>query len=203
MNFDAADFARARVPLILLGALCIAIAVAGFRLHDAVVAATRAFDTAVLRQRGIDYRRQQLEAGAADLQRHLDFYRRLAASGRIGPERRSAWIEHLARSKAQRQLPDLRYELAPRRPVDAGLLPEGPGNGRHEFTASSMHLHLRLVHEEDLADLLSDLGTVADALPVVRGCLVERLDASSSRIDGARLKAECAIDWITIAERPL
>jgi hypothetical protein len=65
-----------------------------------------------------------------------------------------------------------------------------------------MKVQLKLLHEEDLTRLLSDLGRQAKALILVKGCNVERFPASSDERGsaGANLRADCEIDWLTLHE---
>ena len=131
--------------------------------------------------------------------RYLDITRR----GLIGREERLAWVEEIARIKANRKLFDIEYEILPQKPVDPVLLPDGAAAGGYEFMASTMHLQMRLLHEEDLLGLVRDLGARSKALLHVRSCTVDRISATggTERPDAAQLKADCIIEWITIRER--
>ena len=57
--------------------------------------------------------------------RYLDITRR----GLIGREERLAWVEEIARIKANRKLFDIEYEILPQKPVDPVLLPDGAAAG--------------------------------------------------------------------------
>ena len=76
----------------------------------------------------------------------------------IGEEARLEWIELLNEIRERRRLPGIRYEFAPRRPLDRDQ------TGAFGLYASAMKLQARLLHEEDLTRLLSDLRERAPAL---------------------------------------
>jgi hypothetical protein len=130
-------------------------------------------------------------------------YQDIVARGHIAPEQRLNWIEQIARIRAERKLIDVQYELAPQKPVDPALLPEGAVGGGYEFMSSSMRLQMQLLHEDDLLRFLSELRSGVRALLVVRRCDVARLAAPTGGERGTRaqLTADCDIDWITLREK--
>lgn len=134
----------------------------------------------------------------------IERYRQLTAEGIIGPEERTAWMGQTERAGKFHHLISLQYQLAPRRPTDSTLLPEGAAGGGFEFMSTSMHLQTHLLHEGDLLDFLADLRDSAHALLVVRRCNIERLVPAANKTAGpaARLQADCDIDWITVRENP-
>ncbi len=121
-------------------------------------------------------------------------FNQLQARGVIGEERRLDWIELLKNIHRQRRLIDLNYEFAAPHALDPL-----PGKGL-AFYASTMKLHLKLLHEEDLTRLLADLRSQAKALIQVRSCKVSRLvnGAAEHSDSPAKLLADCEIDWITL-----
>ncbi len=123
-------------------------------------------------------------------------FTQLQTRGAIGEEQRLDWVELLKEIRDKRRLIDLQYELSPQRSLDAN-----PGSGL-AFYASSMKLHLKLLHEEDLTRLLDDLRKQAKALIQVKRCDVSRLPRSGPERDDspAQLQAECQIDWVTLRE---
>ncbi len=64
-----------------------------------------------------------------------------------------------------------------------------------------MRLEAPLAHEGDILDFVTDLRQSVSALLRPRECVIERLAADAPAAPGARLRAACAIDWITIRER--
>lgn len=123
----------------------------------------------------------------------LLFYQ-LQERGVIGEEQRLDWVELLEEIRDKRRLLDLRYEIAPQRPLDAGAV------GNFVFLLSSMKVQMKLLHEEDLIRLLSDLRRQAKALIRIKGCNVERLPPTVAERAGdwANLQADCEIDWLTL-----
>ena len=112
----------------------------------------------------------------------------------IGEEQRLDWVELLEEIRDKRRLLDLRYDIAPQRPLDADA------SGDFVFSVSSMKVQMKLLHEEDLTRLLGDLRQQAKALIRVKGCNVERLPSALAERAGdwANLQADCDIDWLTL-----
>ena len=72
-----------------------------------------------------------------------------------------------------------------------------PGN--FSIHASSMKMSARLLHEEDLINLIDDLRRDARALILVRACALSRLARTVSDTTATpHLQAECQIEWITL-----
>jgi hypothetical protein len=134
----------------------------------------------------------RIDNETADLHGNVERYRQIAATGLLGSERRLEWVECIARIKAARRLFEMRYEFSPQKPLDAS----------HDgFMASTMKLHMELLHEDDLVGFLDDLTRAAPALLHVRACSMERLAPGREAGNGAaQLGAECTIDWITLKE---
>lgn len=136
-----------------------------------------------------------------ELRDKIGRFQALKARGYIGAERRLDWIETIARIKDARRIFRLDYEFSPQRPVDAGLLPEGPSAGGFEFMSSQMHIQLQLLHENELLAFLGDLRAAVQALVRVRSCTLERLGADNAeRGNRAQLGAECTLEWVTLKE---
>jgi hypothetical protein len=129
----------------------------------------------------------------------LDVYQQLKQLRVLGEERRLEWADAIARIRAQRELLDLRYRVERQQ-----LLVSVPGKPANvDFFASTMQVNIALLHEEDLLRFLSDLRDSGNAFYSVRGCSITRSTPSSapSAAMGARLRAECSIDLITIIDR--
>ena len=123
-------------------------------------------------------------------------YQELVRQERIAPEKRLEWVETLRRIKETRRLLGLEYEIAPQRPLDE----KAGAAGGYEFRASQMKLEMPLLHENDLLGLLDDLAAQVHALISVKNCKIER-SADASQVNGAQLKAQCEIDWVTLEEK--
>lgn len=144
--------------------------------------------------------REQLARIAQDEQEvseRADLYRRLVELHVIGAERRLEWTESLARIREQRQLEELRYQIAPRRLLQS--LPGKPGNV--ESYASTLKIELALLHEGELFRFFEDLRASGNAYYAVNQCAIAR---NAPAVPGAalapRLRVACEIDLITIQD---
>ena len=124
-------------------------------------------------------------------------FQHLATRGMIGEENRIAWVEAIARIRAERRLYDIRWEISPRRPLETA---QPSGNGEFHFMASTLRLSLPLLHAEDLIRFLNDLSASLPAYVRVRRCSLTRRPTAS---DGPepRLDAECELDLVTFARQ--
>ena len=128
----------------------------------------------------------------------LDVYRQLTQLRVLGEERRLEWADAIARIRTQRGLLDLRYRVERQQPLAS--VPGKPANV--DFFASTMHVNLALLHEEDLLRFLADLRASGNAYYSVKKCVVTRSGpAATSTALVPRLRADCDIDLITIIDR--
>lgn len=197
MKITAADFADIRRSLLLF--LAFASVGGGAVLAAARFATVADYDYRQARAQHAELRAQLFRAGQEEtaLRTRVDRYRDMVGRAIFGPEQRAEWIEHVAKIAQLRRLGTIRYELGPQKPA---LLPGGNTAGNYEFMASTMQLHLSLLHEIDLLDFLADVAVGAPAFPRVRSCkLAHSTDGEQDAM--ARLQAECSIDWITVRER--
>ncbi|GAB4170710.1 MAG: hypothetical protein Fur0039_10380 [Rhodocyclaceae bacterium] len=135
-------------------------------------------------------------SGQDEVRRSIERFRALARAGVVGEERRIEWIERIKAIEVSRGLSPVRFEIAPRRPLEAALAP-GADAG-FEFLASAMRLEMRVLHEGDLLGLLQDLHATPGAFVRPRECSIERLAWAA---EGTGLKTLCTIDWITLREK--
>ncbi len=136
-----------------------------------------------------------------ELTEKLNRFQALKTRGYIGPERRLDWVEAIARIKTAHRIFKLDYEFAPQRRLDASILPGGAAAGGFEFMSSQMRLQIHLLHEGELLAFLADLRDSVGALVLVRSCAIDRLaPGTTDRGSKAQLKAECALEWITLKE---
>lgn len=132
-----------------------------------------------------------------EVRQRIDLYRRLTELNIVGTERRLEWAESIARIRDQRQIPELRYQIAPRRSL--ATLPGKPGSV--DSFASTMKVELGLVHEGDLVGFLQDLRAAGNAYYAVNRCSLNRTAAPASAPESApRLRATCEIDLITLQD---
>lgn len=133
-----------------------------------------------------------------EIQARLVDYQNLRARGVLGEERRLDWVETIKQIKLDRRIYDVRYSIEPRRTLDLpGVRPE-PGI---DLLMSRVRLEASLLHEGDLFDLLDDLRSRLAPVVVVRSCSMGRTERSRVETgSGARLKADCVIDLVTIRD---
>lgn len=188
----AAGLVHLRWSLALFVAL-VALGVAALlAARQDAAAAAQAHRAARAERTSIQARLVQAEQEGAAVQKNLGRYRELLS--RVRAEDRLEWVERIEQMRSARQFIDLRYELAPEQALDG----KAPRSG-HRFMVSTMKLRMQLLHEEDLLGFLRDLAGGGQALLRTRACSVERLPAADGASDVApRLKAECAIDWISL-----
>ena len=195
MKLSADDFPKLQFSL-LAAVLMIAIGAAGVYLSlNASNAAKREKMTAQAQFKDFDGKLKQVRSEENEIKQKSALFSQLQSRGVIGEEQRLEWVELLKDIREKRRLIDLQYEIDPQHPLDAN-----PGNG-FAFSASTMKVQIKLLHEEDLTRLLDDLRQRAKALIQVKSCNVSRL-ARGSTEDGtpAQLQADCLIDWITLRE---
>jgi hypothetical protein len=108
-------------------------------------------------------------------------------------------VERIGEIKARRKLFDVKYSIEPQRPAE---YPGIAGTGDVEFMVSPMKVDLALLHEDDLFRFLQDLRGALGSHVLVRSCTMTRLDrGGAERGLAPRLRAECAIDLVTIRDK--
>jgi hypothetical protein len=133
-----------------------------------------------------------------EVREKIEVYQELKRLNILGEERRLEWADALARIRSSRELLDLRYRVERQRTLVS--VPGKPANV--DFHASTMHVALALLHEEDLLRFLSDLRDSGNAYYAVRRCVLSRTGqpATGSGLV-PRLRAECDIDLVTAMDR--
>ena len=201
MKLDAKDFKRlqwAIAFLVLMGA------VGGGSVWTALQmkkSGEVAFKDATAARSDIQTKLARARDEQAELRAKIDSYQALQARGYIGPERRLDWIEAIARIKVARRIFSLDYEFTPQRPAESAILPGGPTAGGLQFMSSQMCLQAQLLHEAELISLIEDIRNAVQALIQIRSCTIQRLPSSTTdRSNGAQIKAECTLEWITLKE---
>jgi hypothetical protein len=128
----------------------------------------------------------------------IDLYTRLKHLHILGEERRLEWADTINRIRVSRELLDLRYRVDRQK-----LLNSAQGKPANvDFFASTMHVELQLLHEEDLLRFLADLRDSGNAYYAVKKCVLTRTgQAIGGTTMTPRLRAECDIDLITVIDR--
>lgn len=196
MTFVRSDFARIRASLwaamLMIAMGMTALFLAYHSRSDADVARQWAGQ----QRDEADGKLRQVREEEIEIKQKSALFNRLMERGILGEEQRLDWVELLKEVRDQRQLIDLRYEIAPQRALDRQV------SGGFAFFASAMKLQVKLLHEEDLTRLLGDLRARARALIKVQSCTIARLPpVSEERTSGrANLTADCEIDWLTLRD---
>lgn len=201
MNLTAKDLKRlqwAIAFLVIMATLGAGLVWSALQLKKS---SEKSFKTATTARSEIQTKLARAREEQAELHDKINRFQALKTRGYIGAEQRLDWIEAIARIKAARRIFKLEYEFAPQRPVDAAILPGGANAGGFEIMSSPMRLQAHLLHEGELLALLDDIRNSVQALIQVRSCSMERITpATASRTSSAQLKAECALEWITLKE---
>ena len=133
-----------------------------------------------------------------EVKEKLDVYKQLKQLSIVGEEQRLEWADAITRIRQQRELLDLSYRVERKRLLAS--LPGKPGN--IDFFASTMHVQLALLHEEDLLRFLADLRASGNAFYSVKSCALSRTgQAATGTTITPRLRATCEIDLITLIDR--
>lgn len=202
MNFTVKDFARLRWSLAFLVAMIIfgSLLVSFVREKVAKAEVSERDTSSQLNDiRGRVTRAREEEQNMRDRIRR---FQELSTKGIIDQEERLDWVEQIARIKAARRLLEVQYEIQPQGPISPAALPGGAAAGSYEIMASTMKLHMQLLHEDDLLGFLADLSQTVHAHLLVRDCQIERTSGSSNPSGiQAQLQADCTIDWVTLREK--
>jgi hypothetical protein len=198
MTFSARELRQLALPLLA----CIALLAAGSALitwtESGRTAEERALTAARAARTEAKERLMRIAEEEREVKEKLEIYRRLKDIGILGEEQRLEWADAMARIRAERELPDLRYRVE--RQVPLKTVAGKPANV--EFYASTMHVVLALLHEGDLLHFLGDLRASGNAYYAVRRCSLTRTGQPAvGTALSPRLRAECEIDLITILDR--
>jgi hypothetical protein len=201
MNLAVKDLLRLRWSLVFLLAMIVAGAGLVYLMQQMVQQAEvegRELSRQVADVQGRVFRAHEEEQ---DMRGRIRRFQELMDKGIIGQEERLDWVEQIARIKSARRLLEVQYEIQPQAPISAAALPGGAAAGAYEIMASTMKLHMRLLHEDDLLGFIADLRHAVHANLLVRECRVERNAGGGQMPVQAQLQADCTIDWITLREK--
>ena len=198
MRFTREELRRLGAPL----ALALAFLAAGTALiwsaGGALREAQAKLAVAQNERRQANERLARISEEEREVSEKIDVYQRLKSLNILGEERRLEWADAITRIRTQRELLDLRYVVERQRQLAS--VPGKPASV--DFYASTMKVELALLHEEDLLRFLADLRQSGNAFYAVRKCALAR---TGQAVTGAtmtpRLRADCEIDLITIADR--
>lgn len=118
----------------------------------------------------------------------------LRGKGLIGDEQRLDWIAAIKRSQAQRQLLPISYTIEAQRPLRF----DGTFDlGDYQLNASRMTLHMELLHEMDLLNLLDDLRR-GGGFFAAQDCSIKRGGMTANGGPVTSLVGDCTLNWLTL-----
>ena len=185
-----------RIPLLVLFIVSIA-AIAGVYLAHQWTAATQVqLDQAQAALIGIRQKSTQADQEKLLIQRYREAYEELRRSGTIGPEQRVNWLDALRAANQDAHTLGVDYQLSQQSAAPIKL-----DTGSYKLQQTTMKLHIKLLHEEDLLNFLHALDNQHAGLYLLQGCNVSR---STSGVFSARfetkLNAECELAWLSLAD---
>jgi hypothetical protein len=183
---------------IVLGGIGIAVVVASQRYFDR----TRIEHKSALAERqAIQTKLSQATEEEREIREKLVDYQKLLDRGVIGDERRLEWVETIGQIKTDHKLFEIKYQIEPQRALELPGIARSP---EIEFRASTLKVEMQLLHEGDLLVFIDELRRRLKAHVLVRTCSIERIARSAEdRGINPRLRAECAIDLVTIFDKKL
>ena len=198
MRFSREELKKLALPLLIFAGLTTAGVFAIYGASESLRRAKSELAAATATRSQNSERLARIAEEEREVREKLEVYRNLKRLNIIGEERRLEWADALNRIRAQRELLDMRYRVE--RQKTLASLPGKPGNV--EFFASTMHVELALLHEEDLLRFLSDLRESGNAYYSVKKCSLSRTGATATGTGLVpRLRASCDIDLVTVIDQ--
>ncbi len=149
--------------------------------------ATRVRQQAAARYRNVETEKREIRL-------YQPRFTELLGAGLIGAENRLGWIEAVRQAQAAHHLPSVSYEIEPQQAL---RMDSGFEFGDYQLRASRMQLHLGLVHEGDLFDVLADLRNAG--LFTAESCKLRRDPAPPGAGAVPRVLADCSLVWLSLA----
>ena len=124
--------------------------------------------------------------------RFIELYNR----GVIGSEKRLNWVETLQAAGQEIKLPAMRYQIESRKPYEPGYQLD---TGSYELYVTNMNLDLGLLHEIDLAKMITELNKDASGLFNIKRCRFNRTN-KGIEIDPEKsnISAGCELQWYSL-----
>ena len=198
MNFSPDELKKLAVPLVLLVALLAAGAALIWWTQREQRVATQLLAGARAERAQADQRLARIAEEEKEVNEKLEVYRRLKNLRILGEEQRLEWADAMTRIRRERELLDLRYNVG-RQQLLASVAAKP---NTVDFYASTMNVGIALLHEGDLFTFLGELRGSGNAYYSVKQCSLTRTGAVATGTSlTPRLRADCAIDLITIIDR--
>jgi hypothetical protein len=132
------------------------------------------------------------------LQQSAEVFRTLVDRGLLQGEQRLDLVELVNTLRARHQLYALDYEIAPQRAL---TLAGGRVYPSVEVLASRVKLKMRALHEGDVLAFMESLAESHRGFYPVDRCAMKRLEVVDAEALGARVEADCSLEWITLKEK--
>lgn len=130
------------------------------------------------------------------IERYRDAYENLHRSGTIGQEQRVNWLDALRAVNQAVQTLGVDYQLSQQAASPIKLDTAG-----YKLRQTTMKLHIKLLHEEDLPNFLRALEAQHAGLYLLQACSLSRIaNASFSVRFEPKLGAECELAWLSLVD---
>lgn len=130
------------------------------------------------------------------IKKHYPRFIELYNRGIIGSEKRLNWVETLESAGKFIKLPAMRYQIDSRKIFEPDF---ELTTGAYNLYATNMTLSLGLLHEIDLAKLISELNKDATGLFNIKQC---RFRKTNKRLETdpekSNINAECELQWYSL-----
>lgn len=136
------------------------------------------------------------EAASYVLRDYFEPYRRLQASGHIGPPQRLKWLESLRSLSERNEIPGIGFTLERSELIEAYADPYW--HDQIPVRSTNMKLTLQLSHEGDLYQILDGLQQDAPGVFNTEKCSLRWLQTFNQDIALTRLRGECDLRWYTL-----
>lgn len=196
-NLTLKDLRALFRPLLLLAAVVTVAAIATIYTSGLVANAKSEVAT---RERALNDARTRVQQSGQEIniiERYVQPYRQLEATGIVGDEQRVSWIEALRAANREADLYGVEYDVGPRQ--NYSFMSEA-GAGSLAVHQSLMKVKFGLLHEGDLFRFFHALAAQNAGSFSVNQCKVTPLPVNLSvPVNQPTLNAECDVAWITIA----
>jgi len=127
---------------------------------------------------------------------HYPRFVELYNQGVIGSEKRLNWVETLQAAGKDIKLPAMRYQIESRKNYEPDYELD---TGSYELFATNMNLNLGLLHEVDLAKLISELNKDASGLFNIKRCRFNRTNKGIEfDPEKSNISADCELQWYSL-----
>lgn len=198
MTFSRDDFLRIKGPIVALVLVLVA-GIGSLFVTDKFARSMGAGKSAAVAQLADAVARlEQVQKDKQDFQTYAEQYQALIDQGVIGEDRRLDWIEAIEKVRAEERVFRVKYAMAPQKAFNPAPVP-APSN--FEMKVSAVTLQLDLLHEGQLLDFLDELRAQSKGFYLLDKCAIARSGGALELRYAPQLKAECALNWLTMREK--